>query len=445
MSLERVAVAIRNSLLSDNDRTWFPRWLGKLAAWLKVDHGRDLPLTRDSLIGFLQAIKQQGKPAWQRLQVVRAVEFYAAQVLKHHAPWLAEIANRLRQAAQAERGATAQQQQENAVPEFALPIDPSEPAVIQALRREIRTRHYSRRTEKAYVGWVQRFLQRGRWDGNSSLSDIGENEIKEFLSDLAVRCHVSASTQNQAFNALLFLFRDVLKRELEFVDAVRAKRPQRLPVVLSREEVQRLLAQMGGRDLLIAQLLYGSGLRILECLRLRVKDVDFDTRQLTVRDGKGQKDRATLLPSAVLEGLHRQIESRRQLHEKDMAEGCGQVWLPFALTTKYPNADREFGWQYVFPAARLVRHPQTGAMLRHHLHESVVAPTLKRALKRAGIDKLATAHALRHSFATHLLEDGKDIRTIQELLGHADISTTMIYTHVSSLGATGVKSPLDRL
>ncbi|MDA0657943.1 MAG: integron integrase [Planctomycetota bacterium] len=313
------------------------------------------------------------------------------------------------------------------------------------MRRDLRLLHYSKRTEQAYVGWVERFLRLHPAQDPHDLETVGENEVKEFLSDLAVEAQVAASTQNQAFSALLFLFQKVLKRELQFVDAVRAKRPIRLPVVLSRDEVTRLLAELGGRDLLMAQLLYGSGLRMMEVLRLRVKDVLFDQKQIIVRDGKGEKDRATMLPTAAVDRLRRQIENTREVHHRDLAEGRGDVWLPYALARKYPNAGKEFGWQYIFPAHKLSRDPRSESVRRHHLHDSVFASALHRAALRAAIDKKLTAHSLRHSFATHLLEDGKDIRTIQELLGHKDVNTTMIYTHVSTVGATAVRSPLDHL
>jgi integron integrase len=443
MSLKLATGTIASASLSENDQKWFPRWLSKYATWSRSKPDAALPIRQDLVIAFLRSIKTQGKPAWQRWQAIRAIEFYANHVLHEAAPWIAGIAARLEEATRSER--SRDPLHANSETEFSQPIDPQEPQVIQALRREVRLRHYSRRTEKAYAGWVARFLKSGGWDGDGTLAHVGENEIKEFLSDLAVRGPVAASTQNQAFNALLFLFRNVLKRELEFLDAVRAKRPQRLPVVLSRAEVQRLLAQLGGRDLLLAQRLSGSGMRITECLRLRVKDVDIERRELVVHDGKGQKDRVTVLPESALEGLQVQVAARRQLHAKDLAEGNGRVWLPFALAKKYPNADREFAWQYVFPASRFVRHPQTGILLRHHLHESVVAPLLKAALRRARIDKRATAYTLRHSFATHLLESGSDIRTVQELLGHSDVSTTMIYTHVLNRPGLSVRSPLDAL
>jgi integron integrase len=321
-------------------------------------------------------------------------------------------------------------------------INANDPPLIRSIRNELRTRHYAIRTESAYVGWAERFM---KFCGSETLDGISENEIKEFLTDLAVKSNVAASTQNQAFNALLFVFRDVLKREMQFLDTVRAKKPERLPVVLTRGEVQRLLSQLGGRDLLMGQLLYGAGLRHMECLRLRVKDIQFDTNQIIVREGKGAKDRVTVLPQVAADALRDQIALARELHLRDLAEGFGEVWLPYALAEKYPNAPKEFAWQFVFPAGRRSEDPRSGTYRRHHLHETVFSASMKRAAARATIDKDVSPHSLRHSFATHLLESGSDIRTVQELLGHADVSTTMIYTHVLQQGPLGVRSPLDRL
>lgn len=275
------------------------------------------------------------------------------------------------------------------------------------------------------------------------MARLDEADIHEFISDLAVEGNVAASTQNQAMSALLFLFQKVLGRELQFIDAVRSKKPERLPTVLSQEEVQRVLMQLGGRDLLIAQLLYGAGLRLIECLRLRVKDVSFDQSQLVVREGKGDKDRLTVLPGACVSGLRSQIEFARGLHVRDVADGGGAVTLPTALERKWPAAAREPAWQFVFPAVKRWPDAVTGELRRHHLHESVFPASLKRAVKRAELAKKVTSHTFRHSFATHLLESGTDIRTVQSLLGHSDVSTTMIYTHVLNRPGIAVKSPLD--
>ncbi len=274
--------------------------------------------------------------------------------------------------------------------------------------------------------------------------DLGSEDVTAFLSDLAIRHNVAASTQNQALNAILFMYREVMKCSLPWLnDVQRAKKPQRLPVVLTRDEVRAALAQMQGTTWLMAALVYGSGMRLLECLRLRVKDVDFQYRQLLIRDGKGQKDRVTLLPQNLIDPLRNHLTRVRALHETDLREGYGCVYLPFALANKYPSAEREWGWQYIFPSTRRSVDPRSGKERRHHAPEDALQRALRRALQKAGVIKPASVHTLRHSFATHLLESGYDIRTVQELLGHADVKTTMIYTHVLNRGEKGVVSPFD--
>jgi integron integrase len=307
----------------------------------------------------------------------------------------------------------------------------------------MRMRHYSRRTEKAYLHWIRRFLQYHR---HRDPAGMGVTEVQTYLSALAVKERVSASTQNQALCALLFLYREILRRDLGIIDEiVRAKRPTRLPVVLSREELRAVLEALAEPSRLVVLLLYGSGLRLLECLRLRVKDLDLPGGQVTVRGGKGNRDRVTVLPAAARTGLGRRLEENYRRHRKDLACGAGWVELPDALARKYPNAGREWGWQWVFPATRHYWHRDSGQRRRHHLHETVVQRAVRQALRRARIAKPASCHTFRHSFATHLLEDGHDIRTVQELLGHRDVSTTMVYTHVLNRGPTGVRSPVDRL
>lgn len=330
---------------------------------------------------------------------------------------------------------------------------PQKSPLLEQARQLMRARHMSIRTEKAYLGWIERFVrfhrdQKGEW---VHPAHMGNDEINVFLTHLAVQRNVSASTQNQALAALLFLFRDVLEKEFQ-VSPVRAKKPERLPVVLSEEEVRRVLDQLPeGAMKLLGGLMYGAGMRSMECCRLRVKDLDFDRRQITVRDGKGEKDRMVPLPERLVAGLKQQLEVVRKQHAADLEVGAGWVWLPYALEEKYPDAGRSWEWQYVFPARSLSRDPRSETpperlqLRRHHLHESTIAKAMEKAVKRAKLTKPAACHSLRHSFATHLLEAGHDIRTIQELLGHSDVSTTMIYTHVSKVGATGVKSPLDRL
>lgn len=314
--------------------------------------------------------------------------------------------------------------------------------MLEQVRARCRLKHYSIRTERVYVAWIKRFI---RANGKRHPRDMGAAEVEAFLSHLATDGDVAASTQNQALSALLFLYRQVLGIELPWMESVvRAKRPQRVPVVLSHEEVMRLLALLDGQVWLMAALLYGTGMRLMECLRLRVQEVDFGRNEICVRNGKGAKDRRVPLPRRLRERLQEQVERVRVVHGQDMAAGMGAVHLPHALAQKYPNAAREIGWQYVFPSPRLSVDPRSGEKRRHHIDEAVLQRAVKTARTRAGIDKPATCHTLRHSFATHLLETGQDIRTVQELLGHKDLATTQIYTHVLNRGAGGVLSPLDR-
>lgn len=317
------------------------------------------------------------------------------------------------------------------------------PRLLDQVRGRIRYKHYSIRTEQAYLDWIRRFI---RHFGKRHPKDMGAQEVQEFLTHLAVTGRVAASTQNQAKSALLFLYREVLEMELPWLDDVEAaKTPKRLPVVLSSGEVHALLARLEGSRGLVARLLYGTGLRIMECLRLRVKDVVFERGEILVRDGKGFKDRVTMLPASLASALREHLERVRELHRQDLADGHGEVHLPYALDRKYPAAGREWMWQYVFPSAHLSVDPRSGVVRRHHLQDQCIQRAIKEAVRTAGINKPATPHTLRHSFATHLLEGGYDIRTVQELLGHADVKTTMIYTHVLNRGGRGVVSPVDRL
>ena len=317
------------------------------------------------------------------------------------------------------------------------------PRLLDRVHQAARLRHMSRRTEQAYRDWIRRFIL---FHGKRHPDEMGAAEVVAFLSDLAVRGDVSASTQNQALSALLFLYRGVLRRELDGLDsAVRARRPTRLPVVLSRDEVRALLAGLTPPHRLVATLLYGGGLRLLEALRLRVKDVDFQRHQICVREPKGGRDRAVPLPQVAEAPLRRHLVAIRRLHEGDLAEGVVGVPLPGRLAAKYPNAPREWAWQWLFPATRPGLDSATGRSFRHHLHETAVQRAVKLGAARARIAKPVSCHTLRHSFATHLLEDGADIRTVQELLGHRELRTTMIYTHVLEQGPLGVRSPADRL
>jgi len=312
--------------------------------------------------------------------------------------------------------------------------------LLDQVRDAIRLKHYSYRTEQAYVGWIKRYIY---FHDVRHPSEMGAPEVEAFLTHLAVKEHVAASTQNQALSALLFLYREVLHRELGPVDALRAKRPKRLPTVLTKDETLRLIGCLSGTHQLMAKLIYGSGVRLMECLRLRVKDLEFERRALIVRDGKGAQDRVTVLPDSLVPLLQEHLQRVKALHEQDLAQGYGAVYLPDALARKYPNADREWGWQYVFPASSLSQDPRSGVTRRHHLHESSLQKAIKEAARLAGIVKPVGPHTLRHCFATHLLEAHYDIRTVQELLGHKDVKTTMIYTHVLNRGGLAVRSPLD--
>ncbi len=318
----------------------------------------------------------------------------------------------------------------------------SQPRLLDQVRTLARLRHLSYRTEQSYIHWIKRFIL---FHDKQHPAALTPDHIRDFLSDLATSKHVAANTQNVALSALLFLYRNVLGLDFPHLENIeRANRPKYLPVVLTRREVDAVLAQLSGQNHLMASLLYGAGLRLNECLRLRVKDIDLARRELTIRSGKGDKDRVTVLPASLLEPLRAQLKATSLLHQHDLAAGFGEVFLPYALARKYPTAARSIIWQFVFPSATRSIDPRSKQPRRHHVHETVLQRAVKAAVKASGITKNASCHTLRHSFATHLLEDGYDIRTVQELLGHADVRTTMIYTHVLNRGGKAVRSPLDR-
>jgi len=312
--------------------------------------------------------------------------------------------------------------------------------LLDQVRDAIRLKHYSYRTEQTYVGWIRRYII---FHGKRHPKDMGNVEVEAFLTHLAVEGHVSASTQNQALSALLFLYRTVLNQELGQLEAIRAKRSHYLPSVLTKDEVRSVLQNMSGVPELVIKVLYGSGLRLNEGLSLRIKDIDFAQRQIVVRDAKGSESRVTMLPDSLIEPLQTHLKKVRHLHQQDLEQGYGSVYLPFALERKYPHADRAWIWQFVFPSPNRSRDPRSGVIRRHHLHESGMQRSLKRAVHTTGITKRVSCHTFRHSFATHLLEASYDIRTVQELLGHKDVKTTMIYTHVLNRGGRGVRSPRD--
>jgi integron integrase len=316
------------------------------------------------------------------------------------------------------------------------------PRLLDQVSAVARVKHFSLSTERSYLGWIKRFIIFHR---RRHPKDMGEEEIRQFISHLAVETKISASTQTVALSALLFLYRDVLKQELPYVTRIeRAKRSKKLPVVFTRREVQSVLARLDGTHHLIASLLYGAGLRLMEAVRLRVKDIDFERNEITIREGKGAQDRVTMLPAAIKEPLKAHLAKVRVVHETDLRNGYGAVALPYALERKYPSASKQWGWQFVFPSSQLSKDPRSGKERRHHLFADHLQRAVKNAIRAAQLNRNGSCHTFRHSFATHLLEDGYDIRTVQELLGHKDVRTTMIYTHVLNRGGKGVRSPLDR-
>lgn len=444
MTVKKFYWVMNDAKLGKNDRKWFPKWLGRYAASMGVADGGTLPVSEDRVIAFSRELRDNGLPAWQRLQAVRAIRAYSELVLRTPQPSLTHVINTLSRIADRERAVgTDRRERAGTADERQLigRIDPTEPEIVQRLRRELRLRGKAWTTEKTYVKWVKRFIEHC---GTAEIDQADEAGITEFLTTLAVKYDVAAGTQDVAKNALLFLYQRTLGRELAFLDVTRADKEPRLPVVLSREEIDELLAEFRGVKKLMFELMYGSGLRHGACRHLRVKDICFDDGHIVVRCGKGNKDRITVLPDCCRGALMEQVEAVRRLHRRDLEDGFGAVFLPHALERKYPNANREFGWQWLFPSRQLARHPRTGEHRRHHVGEDFFGDAFKAALRRTRITKNAKPHTLRHSFATHLLEEGTDIRTVQELLGHKDVSTTMIYTHVMNRPGISVKSPLDR-
>lgn len=444
MSVDAFRAAVKVHVPNKNDQTWFPRWLARYAEGKESTGGR-LPVTRDLVVAFSKELLQSGTPAWQRLQAVRAIECYRDLILKSDQPQLDDMRKVLSRFASRERqapsnGPTGVDPGDDR--DLVGIIDPAEPSLLQTMRRELRLRRLALETERAYTGWIQRFM---RFCGSEQLADFGEAEIRGFLTSLAVDATVAASTQDQAKSALLFLYQQVLSRDLPFLNVVRADKPRRLPVALSRQEIALILPEFQGLRRLMFLIMYGAGLRHKECRRLRVKDVCFDEGHLIVRSGKGDKDRISVLPECCRALLKEQVERVRRLHSRDVQQGFGRVYLPHALARKYPSEDRELGWQWIFPASRMSKDPRSGKIMRHHVSEAYFAAAFKSAIDSVGINKNAVPHSLRHSFATHLLESGSDIRTVQELLGHADVKTTMVYLHVMNKPGLAVKSPADGL
>ncbi len=390
-------------------------------------------LTAADVCDYLEGLLRKGQVEWQIKQTLDAIGLlmrYGYQREDLMIPALREA-----------WGLRLNERVGISVPDLNATASNGVASVSERLRRVLRVAHYALKTEKAYTQWWERFE---KFAGNRTEAELGPNEVRGFLEDLAVERHVSAATQKQALNALVFVFGQVLGRPLgNLGDMILAKPKRRLPCVLTVAEVDRVLAELKGVSSLVGQLLYGSGLRLLEALRLRVKDVEFDNGQIIVRDGKGEKDRVTVLPEAIRETLLEHLRGVWRLHQQDLNAGGGCVQLPYALAVKYPHANREWCWQFVFPAPGLSKDPRSGAIRRHHMHETTMQRAMNEAVRRSGVAKPASSHTLRHSFATHLLESDHDIRTVQELLGHSDVATTMIYTHVMNRPGIGVRSPLD--
>lgn len=445
---------------------WARIWFANLARFHRVDDRTNWLFTREHVIAFLKSKVDAHVPAWKRVLIVEALVLYRDQLLKSSTPELDDILSQLqiRQRTEAAQQVSSHSRRtqrnrnnrkthncggddDGDAPEIDVVgrINPREPDVLQNLRRTLRRKGRQHNTEKAYVKAVRKFMAARGLKSIADFQPLGANDAESYLTDLAVDGQVAASTQNQAYAALKFLFVHVLDKDYTNVDALRSDKPKLIPTVMSRAEIRRVLGHLNGWYDLIAQLLYGTGMRISECLRLRVMDIDFDNNRIRVWNSKGNKSRWVPLPQQLIPRLRSLIKWREGLHDEDVAQGVASVWLPDALDRKYPNAHAEFKWQFLFASHRLSRDPRTGKHHRHHIHRDTFASHLKQAVDAARVWKPVTSHTFRHSFATHLLADGSDIRTIQELLGHADIRTTMIYTHVLNRPDVSVTSPLDRL
>ncbi len=417
---------------------WSIRWIKRIFEFFKEPFDSNLTFDTNQLIAFLVAMKKNGVPAWQRHQAAMTAGRYQMMTCGTIEPGIHEVITKLADLAKSERNGDA------AVADRETHFPKDEPAIVIETRKTLRRRRYKFDTEKAYVGWIQRFLLD---NPGKDIESLGEPEIRRFLNDLVMQPggSVAAPTLKQAKSALLFLFQQVLGRDLAFLDHGEATKPAKLPVVLTQAEVATVRKHMAGLQRLMFDLMYGGGLRHKECRRLRIKDLQIDEGTILVRDGKGEKDRITVLPSLARNAVIEQIEKCRERHKHDLEMGGGEVFLPDALAKKYPNESRKFGWQWLFPSSRICKDPRSGKHWRHHVSEDFLAKAFARALQRSGCVKNAVPHTLRHSFATHLLESGADIRTVQELLGHVDVKTTMIYLHVMNRPGLAVVSPLDRL
>lgn len=446
MSVELFRERLNRSRLHPNDIKWMPSRFSQFAAGRPVVDGL-VWFDTDDVLKFLQKLRDAKVECWQRLQAARSLEWYQMMVLRVSTVDFTEFKLKLQEMAEKQKRSQVSKDSplldDEGIAGEGKPglVDPNEPRPVQELRARMRFLHHPISTEDTYAGWIRRLVK--HFD-DENLEKYNEDDLGEFLSELALLREVDAGTQNQALCAILFYYQKVLGKDLHFIQRVRAKESTHLPLVLSKEEIKALLPEFLGRYEIMARLMYGSGMRHKETRTLRIKDLHFDTGHIVVRNGKGQKDRVTVLPKSIAESLKGVVEDAKKLHKRDLQEGFGSVYLPFALSRKYPNADRETSWRYVFPSRQRSRDPRSGAIRRHHIHERTFAEAMRNAIAMAGIDKPATPHTLRHSFATHMLENGADIRTVQELLGHKDVKTTMIYTHVMNRPGLVVQSPLDQ-
>ena len=460
MSMAEFLQQLDDQRFSKDERKWFPKWLAGYAQHHQLNQNH-LPIRTPLVLSFLRSLRDANIPPWRRLQAAQALSSYQRHVLAKQDVNFQPFINKLTQLSRLDDHrefesdhhvpSTPPNNHRNTPPPHTIVvpgeghpglINQKQPQVIQQMTRTLRMLHHPKSTEVAYLGWIRRFI---RHLDDENLQRYGEPEIGEFLTDLAVTQHVTAGTQNQALAACLFLYQKVLGRDLRFIHTIRAKSSQYRPVVLTKREVNEILLRLTGRNRMMFLLMYGSGLRHRECRTLRCKDICFESGQIVVRNGKGMKDRITVLAECITGELKHQLQAVRCLHQDDLHHGFGRVYLPFALARKYPNVDRDIGWQYIFPSRQLSKDSRSGVIRRHHVHEATFARGFKKAVAYTDITKPAVPHTLRHSFATHLLEDGADIRTVQELLGHKDVQTTMIYTHVMNRPGIAVLSPSDRL
>ncbi len=430
----------------ETDEKYGRVWFAALARFHKIRNPHSWDFDENHVIEFLKSKLSEKMPTWKRLKIVQGVIWYRNNIRKTAKPQLEHIRQRLRDKIASEREREAAVSQSEAVIEDVVrKINPRLPEAIQAMKRTMRLQRKLENTEKAYCGKLRAFMEDFGLKTLADFDDIGAAEVEAHLTDLAVDGDVAPSTQNQAYYALKFFFENVLKRSFGVIDATRSTKAARIPTVMSKPEVTGVLSFLTGIYLLIGQLLYGCGMRISECLRLRVKDIDFDRMLIEIHNSKGDKSRFVPLPEQLVEPLRLLVDRRQALHERDLANGEASVWLPHALDRKFPNAHKEFKWQFLFASAKFSRDPRSGKRHRHHMHADTFPVHLRRAVQEAKLNKYVTSHTFRHSFATHLLQDLTDIRAIQELLGHSDISTTMIYTHVLARPDIRIVSPLDRL